>query len=56
MPNPELRRIAMVTIQSGEDEALLLIVQELAKRVGLGIDRIDAEGSATEALHATDIK
>lgn len=56
VPNPELRRIAMVTIQSGEDEALLLIVQELAKRVGLGIDRIDAEGSATEALHGTDIK
>ncbi|WP_218277493.1 hypothetical protein, partial [Pseudomonas sp. FW215-T2] len=51
VPAPDFRRIAVVAIQNGEDEAQLLIVHELAKRVGLGIDRIEAAGSAIETLH-----
>lgn len=53
---PELRRVAVVDIQASEDDAVLLITTEIARRIGIGLDRIEAAGDAIAELHSANIQ
>ncbi|CQR37106.1 conserved hypothetical protein [Thiomonas arsenitoxydans] len=54
---PQLKKpTAVIAIQSGEDEAVQLISTEIARRVGLGLDQIEAVGADIVKLHLMNLE
>jgi len=57
VPNAiELKLAAVVAIQAADDEAVVQIATEVARRVGIGLDRIEAAGEAIAPLHSTNLQ
>jgi serine/threonine-protein kinase len=52
----EFKPVAVVAIQANDDEAVVQLATEIARRVGIGLDRIEAAGEAISSLHATSLE